>query len=96
VAEGIVIADPVRGAEMLAALRDSGGGAVAVDDGETVAALGRLARMGLFVEPTSAAAGAGLTKLLAAGAIRPGETVAVILTGSGLKAAPMVGNLLGY
>ena len=95
VAEGIVIADPVRGAEMLAALRDSGGGAVAVEDSETITALDRLSRMGLFVEPTSAAAGAGLSRLLAEGAIRPGETVAVILTGSGLKAAPLIGNLLG-
>ncbi len=95
VAEGIVIADPVRGTEMLAALRESGGGAMAVDDSETVSALDRLARMGLFVEPTSAAVGAGLTRLLATGAIRPGESVVVILTGSGLKAAPLIGSLLG-
>lgn len=96
VAEGIVIADPVRGVEMLAALRESGGGAVAVEDAQTLRALDGLARQGLFVEPTSAAAGAGLTALIESGTIRPGETVAVILTGSGLKAAPLIGSLLGY
>jgi threonine synthase len=47
------------------------------------------------VEPTSAAAGAGLTRLLASGAIKGGETTVVVLTGSGLKAGERIGELLG-
>ena len=40
---------------------------------------------GLFCEPTSAAAFAGLPALIASGAIPPTETVLVPITGSGLK-----------
>jgi threonine synthase len=47
------------------------------------------------VEPTSAAAAAGLSHLLAAGAIRPDETTVLVLTGSGLKASERIGELLG-
>jgi len=47
------------------------------------------------VEPTSAAAAAGLTRLLASGAIRPDETTVLVLTGSGLKSSATTGELLG-
>jgi threonine synthase len=47
------------------------------------------------VEPTAAAAAAGLTRLLGAGAIRPDEATVVVLTGSGLKASAAIGDLLG-
>lgn len=87
VAQGIASSKPVRGREVLHALRDSGGGCVAVPDVETLRAHGNLGLKGLFVEPTSAAAVAGLSRLLGAGAIHKGETTAVILTGTGLKAA---------
>ncbi len=49
---------------------------------------------GLYVEPTSAAAAAGLSRLLAAGAIRPGEDTVLVLTGSGLKSSTTIGDLL--
>lgn len=94
VAEGIVIANPVRGSEMLTALRESNGNAVAVDDAAILAALEQLARLGFFVEPTSAAAAAGLTRLLASGDIQHGESVVLILTGHGLKAATQISALM--
>ena len=50
---------------------------------------------GLYVEPTSAAGAAGLTRLLASGAIKPNETTVLVLTGSGLKASERIGELLG-
>ena len=46
------------------------------------------------MEPTSAAAGAGLTQLLASGAIKPGEATVLVLTGTGLKASEKIGQLL--
>jgi len=46
------------------------------------------------VEPTSAVAGAGLTRLLASGVIRPQEHTVLVLTGSGLKASATIGELL--
>lgn len=79
---------------MIAALRESGGGTVAVEEAEIVAGLGRLARQGLFAEPTCATAAAALDRLIAAGTIAPRETTVVIVTGTGLKAAATVADLL--
>ena len=80
--------------EIIGALRESGGGTVALNEGEIVVALRRLARQGLFAEPTSASAAAALNKLSDAGAIKAGETTIVILTGTGLKAATVVADLV--
>jgi len=94
VAEGIASAKPTRVAEVLRAVRDSGGSIVAVSEAEIVDALRALARSGLYVEPTAAAAAAGLTRLLAGRAIDPHETTVLVLTGSGLKASAAIGELL--
>ncbi|WCS26805.1 threonine synthase [Methylobacterium sp. NMS14P] len=94
-AEGASIAQPVRGREVLAALRRSGGGTVAVSEDAIEAALMELARSGLYVEPTCAMAAAALTDLHARGAIRPDETTVVVLTGTGIKATPRIAELLG-
>ena len=58
-------------------------------------ALTALGRLGLFVEPTAATAGAALTRLLGDGTIGPDQTTIVVLTGHGLKAADKIGELLG-
>ncbi len=94
IADGIASATPVRLREVLAAVRESGGAIQAVSEDEIVQGLAQSARLGFFVEPTTGAAGAGLTRLLNEGAIRPGESVAVILTGSGLKAVEKIGTAL--
>ena len=94
IAEGIATARPTRVAEVLRAVRETGGAIVAVDEAEIVEALRALARRGLYVEPTSAVAAAGLTRLLASGAIRKDETTVLVLTGSGLKASATIGELL--
>jgi len=94
VAEGIATSKPTRVAEVLRAVRGSGGAVVAVAEAEIVGALGGLARRGLYVEPTSAVAAAGLSRLLASGVIRPNESTVLVLTGSGLKASATIGELL--
>ena len=94
IAEGIASSKPTRVVEALKAVRDSGGGIVAVSEDEIVAALGTLARKGFYVESTSAAAAAGLTQLLASGAIKPNESTVLVLTGTGLKASEKIGELL--
>jgi threonine synthase len=94
VAEGIASSQPTRLREVLRAVRGSGGAIAAVSEDEIVAALGALARMGLYVEPTCAAAAAGLTQWLASGVIRRDETTVVVLTGSGLKSSERIGQLL--
>jgi threonine synthase len=81
VAEGVRIAEPVRGEAILEAVRESGGAMLAIEDAETVNAQKRLARQGFYVEPTSALAPAALDHLSGQLGRRP----VVILTGSGLK-----------
>ena len=93
-ADGIATIRPVRPARVLRALRRSRGGVVAVGEGEIAPALLALGRLGLFVEPTAATAGAALTRLLGDGTIARGETTVAVLTGSGLKAAERIGELL--
>lgn len=91
VAGGIEIESPVRGPLILRAVRESGGRAVAVEEDEILMAQRQLASMeGIFMEPTSAAAFAGLERLAARGAVQPNETVVVAVTGSGLKDTEVV------
>ena len=95
VADGIATRRPVRAAEVLTAIRESGGAVVGAPESDIAGAVLALGRRGLFVEPTSATALVGLSRLIDEGRISRGETTIVILTGSGLKAAPVIGDLLG-
>jgi threonine synthase len=61
VAEGIAIARPARGAQILAAVRDTGGMITTVSDEQVRSAHTTLARSGLYVEPTGAACWAALS-----------------------------------
>jgi threonine synthase len=67
-------------------LRESGGDAVAVSDEEIISAMLLLGRKaGIFAEPAGAAGFAGLCRAVNEGIITSDETVAVLVTGSGLK-----------
>ncbi len=94
IAEGIMIANPVRGRELLLALRASGGGAIAVTEDELKTALFDLARQGIYVEPTSAVAAAAYRRLLAEGTVATTERAVLVLTGNGLKATSAIGELI--
>jgi threonine synthase len=93
VAEGTAIAKPIRRREVIAALRDSGGGAVLVSEADIESALFDLARTGVYVEPTSAQVVAGLAGLLTEGRIGAEETTVLVMTGSGLKATSRIAEL---
>jgi len=94
IAEGASIAAPVRGREVLAALRKSGAGAVRATELEIIEATLESARQGLYIEPTSALAVAAARKLLRSGTIRRSESTVLVLTGSGLKATESIGDRL--
>ncbi len=94
IAEGIASSKPTRVREVLRGVRETGGSIVAVSEAHIVEALGKLARSGLYVEPTSAAGAAGLDLLLQSGAISRDQTTVLVLTGSGLKASERIGELL--
>ncbi len=85
-AEGVLIRQPVRGKALLDAVRQSEGGVAVADEDAIQRSRADLARHGLFVEPTSALALAGLRVL---GDVIPRDASVVLpLTGSGLKAPP--------
>ena len=87
IAKGLAIVKPVRGKRILQALHESEGGAVVVSEDQIRRAYRRLAKKGLFVEPSSAVAAAAI------GAVRQelGDRaeILVTLTGSGLKSPVM-------
>lgn len=90
IAGGVRIAAPARGDQILAAIRRSGGMALTATDDEIRAAHRRLAREGLFVEPTSALPAAALDRLFER--IGGGVEVLLPLSGSGLKVPPASGG----
>jgi threonine synthase len=93
IAEGIAVSRPVRSREVLAGVRESGGAVIAVTEEEIAQAHALLAKRGLYVEPTSAAAAALLDRLIESRDILPHEKAVVILTGSGLKAGELIGKM---
>jgi threonine synthase len=92
IAEGIRIDRPPRSRQILAAIRETGGEIVEVTDDEIRTSLHTLLGQGIFVEPTSAAAHAGLARSAAGQAT---GTVVLAMTGHGLKASGPIGEILG-
>jgi threonine synthase len=84
-AEGIAIAEPVRGQQILAAVLNSQGTFLAVSEQEIEAALKLMANRGFYIEPTAAATIAGLRQYLK-GYFDEGIILSVI-TGHGLKSS---------
>ena len=80
-AEGVKVRHPVRAKAVLTAVRESQGSFVTIDEVDILPARDELARMGFYVEPTSALAWAAFTQA----ADLLSEPVVVILTGFGLK-----------
>lgn len=70
----------------LAAINETGGAFLSVDDNEILSAITKLARStGVFAEPAGAAAYAGLLKSLEQNRVSKDETIVVLNTGNGLK-----------
>ena len=88
IAGGIAVGNPPRLRQCLHVLRDTGGSALAVEDSDILRWQRMLAREeGIFVEPTSAAAFAGVESLLESGTIQRSESIVAVATGFGLKDA---------
>ena len=76
---------------ILRTIRESGGTAIAVSDGEILDCMREVARLeGLFVCPEGAAAVAAFKHLAARGYLHPEQTVVLFNTGTGLKYADLV------
>ena len=82
VAEGVRIIKPLRGEAILHAVRESGGKMIAVKEEKILKGRDALARIGLYVEPTSALVVAALEEVLDTFP----DPIVLVLTGSGFKA----------
>ncbi len=80
-AEGVRVSCPVRGDSVLQAVADTGGRIYAVDEEEILPGREALARLGFFIEPTSAIVWSALRQVITT---LP-DPVVVLLTGSGYK-----------
>ena len=91
-AEGIAIAEPIRGKQIIAAVKQSQGNFIAVSEPEIEESLKEICRKGYYVEPTAAATIAGIKKYLAQS--NSAEVIISVFTGHGLKATEKLLKLL--
>lgn len=85
IAPGLLVPAPFASERILEAVRGSGGAGITVSDAEIVRAMRGLAREhGVSASPEGAATYAAVPSLRAQGTLRPGETVLLYNTGSGL------------
>ena len=90
--EGIAIRRPVRLTQIIQAVQETQGEVITVSDRDIVEALKASARLGVFIEPTSAAAVAALKQYR--GRLTLSDKVVVSLTGHGLKASARLEEIL--
>ncbi len=86
IASAISCPDPISGSGALLAIKNSNGTGLAVTDNEIVQARNKLAKVGLFAEPSGAVSLAGLMKLHKKLDLQ-NKTIVCIVTGHGLKDA---------
>jgi threonine synthase len=82
-AEGIAILNPVRGNQMLEAVKKSNGCFISVAENEIIEAWKEVSKQGFFIEPTSAATIAGLIKY--ANQTENSHDIVSLFSGNGLK-----------
>jgi threonine synthase len=86
IAKSLAIGNPADGFYASQAIRASGGFAAAASDDEIVAGMRLLAETeGIFTETAGGVTVAATQRLIAEGRIGPGDSVAVCITGQGLK-----------
>ena len=86
VADSISVGLPRDRIKALAAVNETGGAFICIEDGDILAAIPELARStGVFAEPAGAAAYAGLVKAVEQQLVSGDEAIVVLNTGNGLK-----------
>ena len=86
-AEGIAIAAPARGEDMLAAIRATKGDVITVSDDEVLAAREEMALFGVYVEITAAANYAGYKKYIQKYPELSKQKIVMPLCGAGIKSS---------
>lgn len=93
IAEGIAATNPKRGRQLLECLYRTNGMCLRVSENEIKAALAQMCLKGFFIEPTAAATVAGVRQYMEHHAVE-NEVVVSVLSGSGLKAADKVAEIV--
>lgn len=83
-AEGIAISTPIRGKQIVKAVKESKGDFIVVSDSEIKSSLKEICKKGFYIEPTSAATTAGISKYLR-NSNSEQEIIVSVFTGHGLK-----------
>jgi threonine synthase len=96
IAEGISIAAPIRGKQIIEAVRDTDGHFIVVSEDEIKESLKEMCRKGNYIEPTAAAAIAGVKKYILhqKQEANDDERIVSVFTGHGLKAGGKIVDLL--
>jgi threonine synthase len=95
IAEGIAIAEPIRGHEILEAVGVTEGEIITVTEEEIEVSLRNMMSSGYYIEPTSAAVMAGVIKYQNRNQNRSkGERIVSVFTGHGLKSTDKLLKLL--
>ena len=94
IAEGISLYRPSKVDEVVSMARESGGDILSVSESGIKKALLQAGKKGLCIEPTSATTFAGLEQLRLAGTIGEGESVAVMVSGNGLKSPSTIMSIM--
>lgn len=93
-AEGIAIAEPVRGEQIVSAVRATGGTFITVSEAEIEQSLKKLCRQGAYLEPTSAATTAAVDQYLHT--LKHDEVIVTVFSGHGLKSTEKMLKLLEH
>ena len=99
IAEGIAVATPIRGKQILEVVRQTGGDMIAVSEREIKQSLKEMCRKGHYIEPTSAAVIAGVNKYILNHRNQQEhsmahEVIVSVFTGHGLKAGGKILDIL--
>ena len=85
-ADSIAVGHPRNFSKGMSAVTESGGAFVSVTDNEILHSIPLLARKaGVFGEPAGVAGAAGVRRAVESGIISRNESVALVMTGNGLK-----------
>jgi threonine synthase len=85
-ADSIAVGHPRNFAKGMGAITESGGAFISVTDEEILGSIPLLAQTaGVFGEPAGVAGAAGVMRGVATGVIHRSESVALVMTGNGLK-----------
>ncbi len=93
IAEGIALAKPNKADQVVTAVLETGGQVLCVSEEEIRQAIPAVAGLGVYAEPTSCAAFAGIRKLVDRNILGKENNVIMVVSGNGLKAGPEIEEL---